>query len=399
MLSRTTLVSALNRAIAHEGTGQGGTEAVRTKGGIPPNPPDASAHATLAAARYHGLVPLLHQAFVDDPPIAQLGQMALLLAVCSTEALANSMWELAHRAELRRVLAALASAGMKPLLLKGTPLSFTHYTSPGLRPRGDTDLLLPRQQREAALDLLKRLGYRRDVAVEGKYISYQVTVSRVDSLRTTHCLDVHWRVNNSQMLARLLSYDELAAQSVAIPALGPHARAPGNPHALLFACMHRAGHANVPYYSEGVAHHGGDRLIWLYDIHLLLTAMSVEEREHFASMAADKQLRTVCREGLAAATAAFGTVISANLAQDLAPLDARPEPTLHLLKGGRWEQLVGDLKALDTWGERLGLLRENAFPGTVYMNAKYPHARLRWLPVLYARRLWNGATDRKASRS
>ena len=44
----------------------------------------------------------------------------------------------------------------------------------------------------------------------------------------------------------------------------------------------------------------------------------------------------------------------------------------------------GDVRALDTWGDRIGLLREHALPGRSYMAQKYPNARLRWLPILYA---------------
>ena len=76
----------------------------------------------------------------------------------------------------------------------------------------------------------------------------------------THALDVHWRLNNAALLSERFTFAELAAAAVPIPALGPHAQGLGSVHALLLACMHRVAH--LP---EGNA----DRLIWLYDIHLL----------------------------------------------------------------------------------------------------------------------------------
>ncbi len=44
--------------------------------------------------------------------------------------------------ELVAVLAALAEAGVETLLLKGTPLAYTHYPEPALRTRCDTDVLI-----------------------------------------------------------------------------------------------------------------------------------------------------------------------------------------------------------------------------------------------------------------
>ncbi len=379
--------------------------------------PPVAADKLLARARYHGLVPLLHQAITESTPpetpapdsyswgerearaaaATARGGQSWLAAAVRDEAMANVMWELAHRAELKRVLTGFTMMGVAPLLLKGAPLSFTHYAHPALRPRGDTDFLLAPAERERAEAALERLGYRRGSGVTGKFVSYQADWSRRDSHRIEHHLDVHWRISNSQMLARLLTFDEMAASAEPIPALGPHARAPGPVHALLFACMHRAGHANVPYYSDGVPRQGGDRLIWLYDIHLLLTAMTEAQRDEFARLAADKGLKAVCREGIEAAQRAFGTAVPLGLAKALEHSGA-PEPTQRLLRGGPLQQMWGDVRALDTWGDRIGLLREHALPGRSYMAQKYPNARLRWLPILYARRAWGGLRRLKTPR-
>jgi hypothetical protein len=376
-----------------------------------------SADKLLARARYHGLVPLLHQALTDAKPpetpadegyswterearaaaATARGGQSWIAAAVREESMANVMWELAHRAELKRVLTGFTMMGVAPLLLKGAPLSFTHYSHPALRPRGDTDLLVASAERQRAEAALDRLGYRRGTGVTGKFVSYQADWSRRDSHRIEHHLDLHWRISNSQMLARRLTYEEMVATAEEIPALGPHARAPGAVHALLFACMHRAGHANVPYYSDGVPRQGGDRLIWLYDIHLLLTAMTDEQRDAFAEMASAKGLKAVCRQGIEATQRAFGTAVPLTLAKALEH-SGPPEPTEQLLRGGRLQQMWGDVRALDSWSDRLGLLREHALPGRSYMAQKYPNARLRWLPILYARRAWGGLRRLKTPR-
>ena len=83
--------------------------------------PPVAADKLLARARYHGLVPLLHQAITESTPpetpapnnyswgereagaaaATARGGQSWLAAAVRDEAMANVMWELAHRAELR----------------------------------------------------------------------------------------------------------------------------------------------------------------------------------------------------------------------------------------------------------------------------------------------------------
>ena len=56
--------------------------------------------------------------------------------------------ELLRKRELLEVLRALDDAGVAPLLLKGAALAYSIYPSPVLRPRADTDLLIPDDDRE-----------------------------------------------------------------------------------------------------------------------------------------------------------------------------------------------------------------------------------------------------------
>ena len=57
--------------------------------------------------------------------------------------------DLARVAELKQLLRALARGGVLPLLLKGAHLAYSHYARPYLRPKSDTDLLVPPHARDA----------------------------------------------------------------------------------------------------------------------------------------------------------------------------------------------------------------------------------------------------------
>ncbi|MCA1651536.1 MAG: nucleotidyltransferase family protein, partial [Acidobacteria bacterium] len=192
----------------------------------------------------------------------------------AAEAASQTALEMLQAQETVTVLEALTQSGVRPLLMKGAPLAYTHYRSPHLRPRGDTDALIPRVERETAGSVLAGLGYARRNLTSGELVSYQYTWSRLDRHGMTHAIDLHWRVSNNQMFAEALSYDELARGSVAVPQLG--GRALGPVHALLLACMHRVVHITAPYFADDSIHYG-DRLIWLYDIHLLVSQMPPHE--------------------------------------------------------------------------------------------------------------------------
>jgi hypothetical protein len=348
-----------------------------------PGGPDAAAVAGfLGAGRYHGVLQLLAVALQSKDFEAWPRN---LITACRGATRVQAMHELAHRIEIDRVLRELDSAGVKPLLLKGTALAYSHYPSPALRPRGDTDLLIPEKTHTATAHTLYRLGYVKGEGVEGKFISSQATWSRTDEYGATHVLDVHWRINNSQVLAKLLAYDELAARAAPLAALGPCARALVPEDALLVACIHRAGHLHAPYHVDGVAHLGIDRLIWLYDIHLLVSRMSAEELDRFAALAVRKRIQSLCHDALLRTGECFATPIPSGV---LAQLNhsGPVEPSARYLTGGRIRLMVEDLRALDAWADRVDWVRELAFPPARYMRWKYRNAGIGWLPILYLRR-------------
>ena len=157
--------------------------------------------------------------------------------------------------ELRDVLGGLAAAGVHPVLLKGAALAYTHYPQPELRPRSDTDFMIPASARAETARVLGVLGYERPLEIEGDVAIGQFHCAKTDNYGLVHALDVHWRVSNVRAFAGVLSYEELARDAVAVQALGSHAFGASAVHALLVACIHR------------VAHHGdAPNLLWLYDV-------------------------------------------------------------------------------------------------------------------------------------
>ncbi len=192
-----------------------------------------------------------------------------------------------------------------------------------------------------------------------------------------HAYDVHWQIANPVAFRDALPFDELLAGAVALPAFGRHGRGPSLPHALVLACVHRAAH-----------HGGGDRLIWLMDLRLMLRMATAEQREEFCACADRAGLNAICHDACARAAELFGDVTVP------APLRSRAavshEPTRAYLESPTpLRQIWLDLQALDTWRDRSTLVREHLFPPASYVKASTTsRTPLAWA---YATRLVRGA--------
>ncbi|HUR32683.1 MAG TPA: nucleotidyltransferase family protein, partial [Vicinamibacterales bacterium] len=210
----------------------------------------------------------------------------------------------------------------------------------------------------------------------------QFQMIRRDGFGIDHAFDVHWKISTQAIFADLLTYDELLAEAVPVPSLGPHARAAGHLHALLLACIHPVMH-----------HRNSERLLWLYDIHLLATRLPDGDLERFTQLAIAKHVARICRHQLSRCATRFGTPVPARLLASL-EADRGVEPSeIYLRQDRRWhDELASSFKGLPRWRDRARLLREVILPGPGYLLKTY--GLTRWgfllLPVLYSHRCLRG---------
>ena len=348
---------------------------------------DSEITAFFARADYHGVSSLLDACLRN--PVHANQWPDVIQSRCRQSAISQAAWELAQRGEIARVLEGFREASLKPLILKGAALAYNLYPSPTLRPRGDIDLLVQACDKQRAVEVMQNLDYVRDGIPMGEFISHQSLWRHVDRLGAAHDVDLHWRANNSPILAKLLEYPEMESRAVDVQALGPDAHALCAVHALLFACIHRAGHQNAPYYVDGVAFSARERLIWLYDIHLLASRLTNAELDEMVALATQKRMTAICREALALCIESLHLHVPKPVMAKLAP-DGAEEPSSWFFRGGVIRQMMGDFFALDDVAARIGWLMDLVFPSSQYIRAKYSGAMLSWLPILYLRRALSG---------
>lgn len=248
---------------------------------------DAGGDAGLgcAAAAVHRLGGLLWRSLEHAGAIDALGdQRALLAEAVEVQRMRELL--LVPRA-LELAVGPLASAGIEPVVLKG-PAVAVRYPGTGLRPFDDLDLLVPRRQHAAAVDVLVRSGWtqsrspRRD-----RYDSVLVHPSLPDMP-----LELHYALEAWYDRASSLDATQLWERRRPVELWGVPCFALPTAEELVVLCAHAA----KPY-------HGFSRLIWTADLAMILG----EAAERGETVAWDRVQELA---GAARCTVAVGAALS-----------------------------------------------------------------------------------------
>ncbi len=280
--------------------------------------------------------------------------------------------------ELRKVLQLLAEHHLPVLIMKGAALAYTLYPRPYLRSRCDTDLLLPsRKEAERASTVLQMIGYEQPMDIPGDLICHELGCYKTTATGLTHALDIHWGLSNAVLFAGRFSFAELQAIAVPIPELAPHAYGFDPKHAFLLACMHRVNNL-----WPGIA----DRLIWLYDIHLLAESFTEQQWQTLIQLAENHSLCGPCLDGINKTHEFFKTAI--------------PDSIHHRFKAGalkegfnpknaqiRWRYKWLAFRHLPSTTIRLRWLLQYVFPDIQYMRNRYHFKKNIYLPWFYGVRI------------
>jgi hypothetical protein len=321
--------------------------------------PDNLTGDEIRAIVEHGMAPLVYA----RAGLPQLRNQAIRAAV----------HESLRTTDVAEVLAALAARRIEALIAKGTALAYEIYDAPELRPRGDTDLLIARDDLPALREVMLALGFEESLSSGDEHGLRQAVFVRAPGM----VYDVHWAATNIPAFDAVLRYDELRTRAVPIPALGPSAHGLSRVDALMMACIHRVAH-----------HHDSDRLIWLADIALLRDRMSREEHELFWRLAAQGRVVGVCERSIAVADEWLSRVSHDGAKEWLSPEEwSREEPSRvfldrELTRGG---VMVSSLRAL-SWRARMERLWQLAFPPAEFVRKSFGIRNPAALPWLYAYR-------------
>ena len=319
---------------------------------------------------YHGITSLALHSKQLSPSISQALHSRTALMVANETLKQNALIELFN---------AFEEANLKRhLLFKGSALAYSIYPQPWLRPRSDSDCFIDKAQQAEVETVLFQLGYQKQFAISGRHVSYQDTYYKPLAGQSMMHLDMHWRINNRQTLAKTYTIDELLARGRPLTNLTPAIHIPSNADSLLIASLHRLGH-----------HHTEERLAWLYDIHLLSKQLQVKDWQTTLELAQEKQLAAITLDALLLSQRLFGTAIPDNIGKQLHQAAQRNEPSQLFLKRNlaEWQYFWHDLKALDGIRPKSRLIMESVFPSAAYVRQQMNTNNT---GLAYLKRAWRG---------
>ncbi len=342
--------------------------------------------ALAVAAQSHGIAPLLF--FRLDSagwPDTLPASVRRTLQLSFYQALAHNT--LLYR-ELARILAALQEIPV--VVLKGAALAQTLYPHMALRPMADIDLLVPGQRVYEALHLLQNLGYR--LAIPEMAQSFSLDYRHSLDLSGQHeggvAVELHWNLvaSNADWRSPRIAWFwqqtipwALPDGPASRPAAGRLQLAPGA-H-LLYSAAHIA-------LQHGLSH---ARLLWFYDLHLLLTRAEEHlDWDDLVARACEFRWAAALQQALQTTQDYFGTalppaVISALAAADdpeAARMVQRLSSTMPDRVHAFWNELAGLSRA-----EQFRRIRATLFPALGYLRWCYALPLPGWLwPCYYVYR-------------
>lgn len=266
---------------------------------------------------------------------------------------------LRHR-ELGILFDAFMSADLHDFVIfKGGALAYTVYAKAWQRPRTDTDILINRSELNEFSRVFEGLGYSKLFAISGDYVSYQCTFGKHLVGSATINIDVHWRINNRQCLARSFSLIELQQTGQMLNSFTAKPLMPSYVDCLLISCLHRLGH-----------HHREERLAWLYDIHLLCDSLNPDDWEILVQKASDKGLIGITLDGLRCSRLYFSTNIPNHVSRTFEKSQTDLEASsIYIEKDTpEWRLFLLDVHSIEGFQGKWRFIIETMFPAPSYVK-------------------------------
>jgi len=286
-----------------------------------------------------------------------------------------ALWSMMLEAETRRLLAVMAQLAVPGLLLKGQAIAQWAYPDPALRASGDIDVLVATREAADALACgLREAGFAR-FQPSGDLVALEMMLRREVAPGLWVEVDLHCRVVNSPLFAERFTFDELMADSVALPRLGANARGLGPAHAFIHACMHWAATQAV----------GADiRLKWLYDMAAFAECFTASDWQRLQQLAQARALAGVCLGMIEAAQASFGSdfvAVPGDVTDALREAARGESLDVTRLRDWRYMQLQ-TLLAQPTLRLRARYLWQRLWPSRDYMAYLYGRPDLGYLGLI-----------------
>ncbi len=347
--------------------------------------------ALLGRAREQGVTSLLYSAL----EVQNLAVPSTILETLQEQHRRSVLATASIYYELASLLETFNRLSIPIVVMKGAALAKWLYPDSALRPFGDLDLLLYPDDIPRAADVLRAQNY-----VSGKELAAGFRDSYYSEMAFTRTIpprigvDVHWNLFVPLYYRRAMDLDWFwqRTEFFAFHSLGLNQRAlVFNPTAQL---VHLAVHASLN-------HQHAPRLIWLYDLALLLYRKQTEiDFAAAAAYAHASQLARSIFDILTQMQETWHTRLASEQLELFRPhaMGLRQRIAFALTAAPRNEaRVLNDALSLPRPADRARYALRHLFPDAKYMRQRYAIRSNALLPYYYARRLVE--TTRKFFRS
>lgn len=313
---------------------------------------------------YHGIPVLLHQ---DAERLD--GWPETMLARIAEEARLMGLWEATHSAALARLLDALDARAVEAVLMKGTSIAYSLYEEPAARRRGDSDVLVRPADLEKARATLTECGWYRNDDPHG-LINQEGWLIEVAGF--VHALDLHWEPSDRPVLQRVLAADDFFAHKRALPRLSPSAHGADHALTLVHETLNQKWHEMHGYWAERGRMKGSRRLIWSVDFDSLARSLDESEWKRLVDLCEERGVGPLVAEALRGASGDLATPLPEDVLGELEARPTDPDVAAYFATSDSIGEFWLDLRTANSWGQRVGMVRDRALPPRSHLVEKYP---------------------------
>lgn len=280
--------------------------------------------------------------------------------------------------EFKQVFEALKKESIPFVVLKGWALSFGVYDSEYLRPKTDIDILIRPEDKENVKDIITQLSFFNPRGWEPRAIIDQFSMRKVLAKGVNADIDIHLKVTNDKKIQQHITWDLIYPGAEHVEQLG--AKIPNKPCMFLHGAIHLLHHYSI-----------GDmvKLIWLFDLHMLLSKMTQKEVQFLTHILDETGLAHPVKYVLITLNEVFPNEVGLELIQ--------------LLKGSKdsdYNYLVIPPSSLKNYFRKIKhtpgiqakilLILETFLPHKEEIFRKYGYVNQYALPFYYIRRIISG---------
>lgn len=344
----------------------------------------------VVSAKQHGVAPLLYYTLhATDVPIPIPPHLWQTL---QQEYYLTTAYNTLLYGALNRILTVLQQEHIPVVVLKGAALANTLYPEIGLRPMVDIDLLVPDEHLERAVQVVHSLGYDSSEKRAGFGRAHMHHITLHNRFAHRPILEIHHDLIIRGSDYRPPSLDWFWSQTRGWPGrsyASEDGQAVEHTGSLVTIAQFSPA-ANLLYLAAHITLQHGvalSKLIWLYDVHLLLTRHAEDiDYADLLTQARTFRWSAALHMTLAQMQRCFGSPLPHGLldalkaqcdSQAIRLVQQKASPT-----STRTRNMLREL-VLMSWQERISFMSSTIFPGPRYMRYRYNPDPPWLLPLSY----------------